>query len=95
MIEYVNPEGESSVKNTPYELSVSIRGSNAVKIGFLANGFPDSENFLALLAQELGELEPGIEGEFFNKGNASVGASEELLSDITRDCEAVIAAYGH
>ena len=68
MIEYVNPEGQSSIENTPYRLSASIKGANAIKIGFLANGFPDSENFLALLADELSELEPGIEKNFTIKG---------------------------
>ena len=95
MIEYVNPEGRSSIENTPYQLSASIKGANAIKIGFLANGFPDSENFLALLADELSALEPGIEKEFYNKGNASIAAGPELLSTITSDCQAVVAAYGH
>ena len=95
MIEYVDPEGRPSIKNTPYQLSASIKGANAIKIGFLANGFPDSENFLALLADELSELEPGIEKEFYNKGNASIASSPELLSSITSDCQAVVAAYGH
>ena len=33
--------------------------------------------------------------EFYNKGNASIAASPELLSSITSDCQAVVAAYGH
>ena len=93
MIEYVNPEGQSSIENTPYRLSASIKGANSIKIGFLANGFPDSENFSHYSA--LSALEPGIEKEFYNKGNASIAASPELLSTITSDCEAVVAAYGH
>ena len=79
MIEYVNPEGQSSIENTPYQLSASIKGANAIKIGFLANGFPDSENFLALLAEELSALEPGIETEFYNKGNASIAVAPSSI----------------
>ena len=95
MIEYHNPEGEVGIEAIPYSLSTVIRGSNAINIGFLANGFPDSENFLDALHEAMRDLEPGIEVRSYNKGNASVPASEELLGAIRDDCNAVVAAYGH
>ncbi|MBT4162481.1 MAG: hypothetical protein HOC70_02300 [Gammaproteobacteria bacterium] len=95
MIEYHNPEAEVGIQNYPYELSIAIRGANAVSVGFLANGFPDSENFLTSLEQAMKDLEPGIEVHAYNKGNASVPANDELLNQIKGDCQAVIAAYGH
>lgn len=95
MIEYHNPAAEVGIDITPYELSTSVKGSNAITIGFLANGFPDSENFLRELEAVLKESEPGIKSCLYNKGNASVAASDELLGKIKGDCEAVVAAYGH
>ena len=95
MIEYHNPEADVGITNYPYELSIAIKGANAVSVGFLANGFPDSENFLNSLEQAMQELEPGIEVHAYNKGNASVPAGEELLEQIKGSCQAVIAAYGH
>ncbi len=95
MIEYHDPQAEVNVKNYPYDLGVKIMGSNQITLGLMANGFPDSENFLALIAEVLQAREPGIKVQMYNKGNASVPASDELLAEITDQCEAVVAAYGH
>lgn len=95
MIKYHNPEGEVGVEATPYDLATVIRGANKVSVGFLANGFPDSENFLDALNEAMKELEPGIEVYSYNKGNASIPANDEILGDIEDNCNAVVAAYGH
>ena len=95
MIEYHNPEAKVCIENQPYELSLAVKGSNSVNLGFLANGFPDSVNFLDELQNALQELEPGIEVHTYNKGDASVPASEQLLGEIGGECQGVIAAYGH
>ncbi len=95
MIEYHNPEASTSVEATPYELSLSVTWRAGLKLGLLANGFPDSESFLEELGLALKELEPGVELMSFNKGNASIAAGEELLAEVTQDCVGVIAAYGH
>lgn len=95
MIEYHNPEASVGVEHTPYELSADITGTSAIQVGFLANGFPDSENFLHELASAMRELEPGIEVFSYNKGNASIPANEEMLTEINRHCSAAVAAYGH
>ena len=95
MIEFHDPRGESAVANTPYELSIQLRGTNQVTLGLLANGFPDSVNFLNRLGEAIAHKEPGIKLEHYDKGNASVAANDEMLADITQKCDAVIAAYGH
>ena len=46
MIEYHNPAAQVVLEVEPYTLSASVTGSKEISIGFLANGFPDSENFL-------------------------------------------------
>ena len=95
MIEYHNPEAAVGIDAEPYELSAKVAGSNAVNIGFLANGFPDSENFLKELEGVMQELEPGIQVHSYNKGNASIPAPDDMLGQIKTECNAVVAAYGH
>ncbi|MDA0979296.1 MAG: hypothetical protein O3B72_12100 [Proteobacteria bacterium] len=95
MIEYHDPVAATNIENIPYALSIPIAGSNQVHVGFLANGFPDSVNFLDALQVAMKDLEPGITLHAWNKGNASVPANDEMLAEITDSCQAVVAAYGH
>lgn len=95
MIEYHNPRADVGITVTPYKLSAVIKGANAISVGFLANGFPDSEKFLSELETVMQSAEPGIKVFSYNKGNASVPADEALLTQIKGECQAVIAAYGH
>jgi hypothetical protein len=95
MVQYHNPEASVGIENQPYTLSIPVRGANAISIGFLANGFPDSENFLKQLESAMQALEPGIEVHAYNKGNASIPANDEMLAEMQSDCQAVVAAYGH
>lgn len=95
MIEYHNPEGQVAIEIEPYNLSAKITGSEATSIGFLANGFPDSENFLHELQQAMQALAPNIGVHAYNKGNASMPANEDMISRIQSECQAVVAAYGH
>ena len=95
MIEYHNPSGQVAVELEPYTLSARVTGNKEISIGFLANGFPDSENFLNEIQKAMQALEPGIEVHSFNKGNASMPANEEMISKIKSECQAVVAAYGH
>lgn len=94
MIEYHDPRGETDIEQFPYTLSSKIRGSNKITIGLLANGFPDSENFLDHIAEVIKENEPGVTIESFNKGNASIPANDDILAQLS-ECQAVITAYGH
>ena len=95
MIEYHNPDAPVGVEDTPYDLSVAISSDEATSIGLLANGFPDSVEFLDELGTALRKLRPGIAVHAYNKGNASIAASEQLLGEIGGECVGVIAAYGH
>ncbi len=95
MIEYHNPEAEVGVDKIPYELSTVVKVSGPIGIGFLANGFPDSENFLHEVALAMQTIEPDIKVFPYNKGNASIPANESLLAEIHSHCTAAVAAYGH
>ena len=95
MVDYHDPKAEVNVEHFPYDLGITLTGSNQTTVGLLANGFPDSENFLNHIADILLDREPGLTLARYNKGNASVPASAEILNGITNDCQAVITAYGH
>ena len=95
VVEYHNPDAQVGVEETPYELSVEISSSESTSIGLLANGFPDSVEFLNELGAALKQLRPGILVHAYNKGNASIPANEQLLGEIGGECVGVIAAYGH
>ncbi len=95
MIEYHNPDASVGVDETPYDLSVAISGEQSTSIGLLANGFPDSVEFLNALGDALKKLHPSIDIHAYNKGNASIPAGEQLLGEIGGECVGVVAAYGH
>jgi len=95
MIKYHNPQAETSIPSLAYQLGINLKGSNNAKVALLANGFPDSENFLSHIAKVLTDLEPGLTVTIMNKGNASIPANDEILNDIQDNYQALITAYGH
>jgi hypothetical protein len=95
MVDYHDPRGEIATPVEPYRLNVDLQGSNDPRVAFLANGFPDSENFLKALAEVMSEQLTSLRAEHFNKHNASIAAPAEMLEEITGGCVAAVAAYGH
>ena len=95
MIEFHNPQGERAVPADPYTLGIDLAANPPSVVGLLANGFPDSEDFLRHVGTELERLIDGIEVRVWNKGNASIAAPVSMLDEIQAQCDAVIAAYGH
>ena len=95
MIDYHNPDAPIGVEEIPYELSLAVKPEAATTIGLLANGFPDSVEFLNAVGDAIQALFPGITLRAYNKGNATIPAGDKLLQEITGECAGVIAAYGH
>ena len=93
MVDYHDPRAATRIEHTPYSLGVTMH--TGATIGLLANGFPDSQNFLDAVGRALEEQLPGITLKSWNKGDASVPASGDTLSEITSTCDGAIAAYGH
>lgn len=94
MIEFHDPRATTEVAMRPYTLGIDLEHHRGATVGFLANGFPDSAAFLEAVAHALRE-QVGVEIRHWNKGNASVPASPEILEEISTSCKAVVAAYGH
>lgn len=94
MITFVDPRAEVATPVEPYTLTADW-SDGPPAIGLLANGFPDSEAFLDEVASVLRAQLPGVVIRSWNKGNASMPASDQLLDGIATEVAAVIAAYGH
>lgn len=97
MITFHDPRGEAATPEEPYALAhdLSVDEGRGTTVALLANGFPDSENFLAALGDALVGRLPGISLRAWNKGNASIPAPAEMLEQIKASCQVAVAAYGH
>ena len=67
----------------------------APTIGLLANGFPDSAQFLDAVAEQISALIDGVTFERVTKVSPPTPLTDAQLSLLTTNCDAVIAAYGH
>jgi hypothetical protein len=92
--EYLDPREEPGLPVDPYDLRIDL-SEPGLTVGLLANGFPDSMNFLGEIGRALKKRFPGILVQTFDKGNASIVAGDLLLNAIAKECRAVITAYGH
>ncbi len=94
MVEFLDPRAEPGMPVEPYELSIDVT-DEPVTIGLLANGFPDSVNFLDRVEETLAAQVPGATFKRYDKGDASSVVSGDMLDSIVAECKAVVAAYGH
>ena len=63
-ISFLDPRGESAVEPTPYDLSTRL--DPGVTVGLLANGFPDSVEFLDAVGEAITARRPASAGPFKN-----------------------------
>ena len=83
-------EAEQSFERLPLR---SIPRSPTV--GLLANGFPDSAQFLEAVAQQISARIVGATFECVTKVSPPTPLTEAQLTLLTTTCDAVVAAYGH
>ena len=97
MVTFHDPRGEVGTEMEPYTLSydVAANGGDGITVGLLANGFPDSENFLNAIGEALRQRLPKVNIRSWNKGNASIPAPQDMLDEMRTQCQVGIAAYGH
>jgi len=96
MITFHDPRGDVGTQIQGYDLAHDIAADGGgTTIGLLANGFPDSENFLSALKAEILQRFPAMGVMSWNKGNASIPAPQSMLEEIKQNCQVVIAAWGH
>ena len=92
-IEFHDPRGEPETTPDPYDLSIDL--SEPISIGLVANGCPDSVRFLDHVEKALAQEVPTATFVRYDKGDASAVVGGAMLDDISEECHAVVAAYGH
>lgn len=92
-VTFHDPRGEAKTAPEPYSLCTQL--DKPITIGLVANGFPDSVRFLDHVEKALAERLPTASFNRYDKGDASSVVSKSMLDDISAECGAVIAAYGH
>jgi hypothetical protein len=97
VLKFVDPRGNDATVIEPYTLSKNLKSgeSSATTVALLANGFPDSENFLRAVGKALKKRLPDLHTKVWNKGDAAIEASDKIVAEIVADCHVAIAAYGH
>lgn len=92
-LEFIDPRGETRVAAEPYLPRHAL--DDAVTIGLLANGFPDSVAFLDAVETALAAELPCAGFRRYAKPGASAPATPELVETIAAECDALVTAYGH
>ncbi|MEM7542802.1 MAG: hypothetical protein AAF384_14645 [Pseudomonadota bacterium] len=92
-ISFHDPRGETRVAPEPYTRKVEKAGE--ATIGLLANGFPDSIEFLDAVERALKDALPDAQFKRYEKNNASIPATDEVIDTIAQECDALLTAYGH
>ena len=94
-VTYLDPRAGPGLPVQPYTALLRT-DRKAVTIGLLANGFPDSVAFLDHVEKALADAAPaGTAFLRYDKGNASAPASDEMVTAMSREVQAVVTAYGH
>jgi hypothetical protein len=61
----------------------------------VCNGFPGAQQLLEELAIALGSITTGWRFRSYTKTHLSDVASDDLIAEIARDCDAALGGYGH
>ncbi|HBO15006.1 MAG TPA: hypothetical protein DD440_01600 [Porticoccaceae bacterium] len=97
MIKFIDPRGEVATAIDPYCLSKDVRTEEGkgITVALLANGFPDSELFLRKVGLAIQSRLPNALTLFWNKGNAGIAITDEMLEQVISQCDVAVAGYGH
>ena len=94
MITFLDPRSEPGAPVEQYSLGIDVAAAPTV-VGLVANGFPDSEEFLDAIEEVMAAELPSVTVKRWNKRNASATISDEMLDEVVGACQAVVSAYGH
>lgn len=94
MVSFLDPRGVPSTPVEPYTLTVDPTEA-PVRLGLLANGFPDSVRFLEQMQAALADELPHASFELWDKRDPTTVVGEAMRDEIADRCDAVLAAYGH
>jgi len=92
-INFLDPAAEASAPLESYGLRLDIT-KRPLALGLIANSFPDSRNFMDHVERALADLLPGVTLRRYQKPTVEP-VSPKVLAEIGRDCDGVVAAWGH
>jgi hypothetical protein len=92
-VTYLDPTAEEATPVEPYELFLNL-GSRPLTLGLLANSFPDAANFMDAMERQVAALVPNATIKRYQKPSVEP-MSKEMLDDIARECDGLVAAWGH
>jgi hypothetical protein len=92
-IEYLDPAAEESAPVEQYGLKLDL-AKRPLTLGLIANSFPDARNFMDHVERALADLLPGATLRRYQKP-AVDPVSPKVLAEIERECDGVVAAWGH
>lgn len=92
-VTYVDPAAEESTPAEPYEHFLDLQ-RRPLTIGLLANSFPDATSFMDCIESVVAGALPGVTIKRYQKPNVDPVAPE-ILEAITRECDGLVAAWGH
>jgi hypothetical protein len=96
MVQFLDPHVEPGAEAHHYALGLGdALDTTSVRIGLLANGFADSETFVAELGRAIGRRLPDAEFILAAKPNPSLLVADDLFEKLRTECDAVVGAYGH
>ena len=74
MIKFHDPRARIGVEIESYGLSYDVRTGDGATVALLANGFPDSENFLIQIGKVMQTLVPGLKLKHWKRRRSIVRA---------------------
>jgi hypothetical protein len=92
-ITYLDPAAEESIPAEPYELFLDL-ARRPLTLGLIANAFPDATNFMDAVAREVASVLPGVTLKRYQKPTVEP-LSDAMLTEIAKECDGVLAAWGH
>ena len=91
-VTFLDPTAESGAPVQPYELFADTSGP--IRVGLVANAFPDGSRFMHKLEDALASAMPKASFLHYQKPNVAP-VTEAQIAVITEECDVVVAAWGH
>jgi hypothetical protein len=92
-VTYLDPAAEESPPAEPYELFLDLT-RRPLTLGLVANAFPDATNFMDAIEVCVAEALPGVTLKRYQKSSVDP-VTPEMLDAIARECDGMLAAWGH
>jgi hypothetical protein len=94
MVAIFDPQAEPGAPIEAYEIRADVRRAG-LSVGLVSNGFPDATTLMKAVGRALGAKLDAPRIHLFERFNATVLASEEVIKEISESCDVAVTAMGH